>query len=612
MMRAQRIALVLLGSAFAVGCQTIADTLPTNLRKSFESAVGIAPKVPVVLTRAPTVVEAAAYRRVALVAFSGHDGKGFTQDLEAALSKATVSGRRVLQLFPSDEVLLATRGQALNSQSATQLSARYGADAVVFGEVTNARVTPTSYTSQESTCVRYSDASQTKCTQSRLVNVSCVRKEGAYDVFVRVYDARRGEMVHAAAVPGRAQTEGCKDKVPRDDAGLLEAAQGFAVQATLQLISLADVLVQVPMMNATSGMNSAAKEATDKSVEWARSGRLEHACERARAAVTADAKSVTTQFNAGLCDEAAGRSGEAWQRYQAADKLTTSPETALTEALARTSRQLKIRQAVAKLRPDLTPRAAVAVATAAPPLPPGVERNPSAEAAALVRTEPRVALVIGNAAYQRIGQLANAVNDARDMANALKSLRFQVVYVENGTRDQMGAAVESFGKQLPEGAVGLVFYAGHGAQVKGENYLIPVDADIRSEGEVQYKAVNVGQILDKLEARRARVGIVVLDACRDNPFPSVSRSSRGGLASIDAPSGTLIAYATAPGRTASDGSGKNGLYTGLLLRNLTQPDVAIEDVFKRVRVGVMQATQGEQIPWESSSLTGDFFFAVKN
>jgi hypothetical protein len=146
-------------------------------------------------------------------------------------------------------------------------------------------------------------------------------------------------------------------------------------------------------------------------------------------------------------------------------------------------------------------------------------------------------------------------------------------------------------------------------QVAGRNFMVPIDAEIRSEAEVEAESVEVGSVLARMETAKNRLNIVVLDACRDNPFGRSFRSASRGLASIDAPAGTLIAYATAPGRVAADGDGANGPYGAELARAMAVPGLKIEDVFKRVRVAVQQQTRGDQVPWESSSLTGDFYFA---
>ena len=223
-------------------------------------------------------------------------------------------------------------------------------------------------------------------------------------------------------------------------------------------------------------------------------------------------------------------------------------------------------------------------------------------------TERKTALVIGNSAYPT-SPLKNPVNDARAMARALRELGFVVDERTNLTMVEMKQAVETFGDGIKEGGVGLFYYAGHGIQVAGRNYLIPVDANIQGESEVDYKAVDAGLVLAKMDLAQNEMNIVILDACRNNPFPRSFRSANAGLASMDAPSGTLIAYATAPGKVASDGTGENGLYTQEVVKAIRRPGIKIEDAFKQVRSGVQTQTQGKQVPWESSSLVGDFYFS---
>jgi len=172
----------------------------------------------------------------------------------------------------------------------------------------------------------------------------------------------------------------------------------------------------------------------------------------------------------------------------------------------------------------------------------------------------------------------------------------------------MREAMRNFGDNLSKNGVGLFYYAGHGIQVKGRNYLIPVDADIKRDDEVGDEGIDVQLVLEKMDTAKGSVNLVILDACRDNPFARSFRSSSRGLAPVDAPAGTLVSFATAPGQTASDGSGKHGLYTKHLLAALEQPGLKVEDVFKRVRVGVKQESNGLQTPWENTSLEGDFYF----
>jgi len=224
-------------------------------------------------------------------------------------------------------------------------------------------------------------------------------------------------------------------------------------------------------------------------------------------------------------------------------------------------------------------------------------------------TNKRVALIVGNAAYKS-APLKNPVNDARALARALSQLGFEVQLEENVSHQGFMNALRTFGNRLRETqGVGLFYYAGHGMQIKGGNFLIPVDAAIEAEDEVRYFSIDAGQVLDKMEQAGNRLNIVILDACRDNPFARRFRSKQSGLAQMDAPSGMLIAFATAPGAVAFDGDGNNGVYTKYLLQNLTLPGLPIELVLKRVRESVSNETGQKQIPWESSSLLGDFFFA---
>lgn len=221
--------------------------------------------------------------------------------------------------------------------------------------------------------------------------------------------------------------------------------------------------------------------------------------------------------------------------------------------------------------------------------------------------ERRVALVIGNATY-KADPLDNPVNDARLVAKTLTSAGFQVTLRENLDRRGLFEAMRAFGNQLNEDAVALFYYAGHGLQLRDRNYLVPIDAEIQTEEEIPVSALDVGFILDRMASARSRVNIVILDACRNNPFAGRSRSGAQGLAQMDAPVGTLLAFATAPGKLAADGQGSNGWYASHLAQQMLVPGVPIEIMFRRVREGVVKESREQQVPWESSSLRGDFAF----
>ncbi len=236
-------------------------------------------------------------------------------------------------------------------------------------------------------------------------------------------------------------------------------------------------------------------------------------------------------------------------------------------------------------------------------------RNLQVQAAAPSRANnnQRVALVIGNAAYKE-APLTNPVNDARAIGQALQESGFTVILRENTDQRGMLSALREFGDKLRGGGTGLFYYAGHGMQIKGRNYLIPVGANVDREDEVAYSAVDAQAVLDKMESAGNAANIMILDACRNNPFNRSSRSGQGGLAQMEAPVGTLVAFATSPGAVASDGGGANGLYTQHLLTAMRQNGSKVEDVFKQVRANVRRDSQGKQVPWESTSLEGDFYF----
>ena len=223
--------------------------------------------------------------------------------------------------------------------------------------------------------------------------------------------------------------------------------------------------------------------------------------------------------------------------------------------------------------------------------------------------ERRLALVIGNGDYGK-NSLANPINDAKSIEAALKGIGFEVEQYENLDQKGMFRAIDNFGNKLKNYDIGLVFYAGHGLQSKGFNYLMPVDATLKSESDVEYNCVRADRILGKMEDAKNKVNIVILDACRDNPFErSWTRAAKGkGLATMTAPVGSIIALATSPGSTASDGiAGNNGLYTSGILTYINEPGITAIQMFQKVTAYVYKKSDNHQLPWVSTSLTGDFY-----
>lgn len=228
--------------------------------------------------------------------------------------------------------------------------------------------------------------------------------------------------------------------------------------------------------------------------------------------------------------------------------------------------------------------------------------------------ETRIALVIGNAEYSgSLVPLSNPVNDAELIASSLAKVGFQVIKVRDASQKAMKRALADFGAAIMAGGsdvTGLFYYAGHGLQVGGINYLVPVDAAIDHEGDVDIESVAADSVLKQMEHAGARTSIVILDACRNNPLQrSAFRSASRGLARMDAPNGSFISYSTAPGDVAADGTGRNSPFARALAAEMVKPGQAIEETFRNVRIQVMQETGQAQTPWDSSSMIRPFHFA---
>ena len=238
----------------------------------------------------------------------------------------------------------------------------------------------------------------------------------------------------------------------------------------------------------------------------------------------------------------------------------------------------------------------------------GVSAQPSTQAPASGGgLGKRVALIIGNGAYKD-APLKNPTNDAQDMGTKLKSLGFSVTVLTNLDRKRMNDAIREFSQTASGADAALFYFAGHGMQADGRNYLLPVGQIFEDENDVKNDAVDAVQVLERLESASPKVSILILDACRNAPLKRPTRSGTRGLARMEAPSGALVAFATMPGGVSADGDGRNGVYTKHLLRHIGTPDISIEQVFKLVRLDVERETKRSQSPREESSLVSEFFF----
>jgi hypothetical protein len=251
---------------------------------------------------------------------------------------------------------------------------------------------------------------------------------------------------------------------------------------------------------------------------------------------------------------------------------------------------------------------AAALCAAAMLLPwPALSQQRNLYAAPVGPNDQRVALLIGNAAYEGEARLKNPVNDATDLAAVLRELGFEVTLKLDADWREMDVAIEEFEKRLSRGGVALFYFAGHGIETgTGKNYLIPTRSEITEERDLRRNAIEANNIVERMEKAGSLVNIIILDACRNNPLARSWRSARtGGLAPMSTTGeGTFLAYATGPGRVALDGNGRNGVFTKHLIDNLRTGESDLDGVFNRVIAGVLAETKRSQVPWKVSSLSG--------
>lgn len=276
-----------------------------------------------------------------------------------------------------------------------------------------------------------------------------------------------------------------------------------------------------------------------------------------------------------------------------------------------------IRWTIPVEEPPVAPDGSTGGAAAKPSSPPALQPNypvttASTTPARPVIREPRYALLVGNAQYNNsLGALTNPVRDVQLVAQALQRAGFTVEVVTNANQRALKAAIARFGRNLLAGgtrSTGLFYYAGHGVQAHGTNYLIPVDAAVQTEADLDLDGVPADAVVSQMAQSGAATSIVILDACRNMPLVRQSRGGERGLARMDAPNGTYIAYSTAPGQTASDGTGTNSPFALALVAEMAKPDVPIDSMFLNVRSSVYRATAGKQTTWTASSLFENFTF----
>ena len=564
-----------------------------------------APVVHVNVLKAPEFDEANQYKVFSVRPFAGSNGAQLARDIDAALAGNRVAGQALVRTIPFDTLGAAARSGKTGAG---------GADAIVSGEVNESTWSDQAQNREEQECAVHGDKKKLlglikECKQYRTVMRYCTQRTARYAVTLRVVDARDQRTVWGKNLAHAVDDTACQhesSKTLKPGSELLGTAYSMVMNQIRTALVATEQSVPVKLMDKADGLSDAGQTTFKGAVAFAKEGRMDRACDLFGQLFEQHKQSVALTYSMGLCQEAHGRLFEATELYKTADALTQAPNALISEALSRVSLHVKDANKV---------RGATAQTAAPSAAKPSSIQDEALSAAqkAQIQAEHRVALVIGNARYRSIPALRNSVNDALDMEGALKSKGFEVIRVTDGSREQMTQAVRSFELKLKDNSTALIFYAGHGVQARGVNYLIPVDARIQSSADLSTEAIDMDlAIMRRLEDRNPRLSIIILDACRNNPFPASARSAgeQAGLASINAPRGSIVAFSTAPNKTAQDGTGRNGLYTKHLLKELQVPNRKIEDVFKRVRENVMKESANEQTPWENSAMTGDFYFSA--
>lgn len=570
----------------------------------------------VTMVQAPEISAAAKYKNISVARFGGQGGDSLANELEAALVNARVQDKPVYKTVVRSPD---SRSKYDDAHSLAISAKAQGADAIFSGEITRADTKDERSSYETYVCDQTEKKNKliSKCVSGHKETVHCLERTAALDVMIKMTDVQNESSVYSEAIKKTNSSKGCGNELPTDGRTLITDLYKEIISQVKQKVIPHEAVVSIEIIeNGDSLKKSQSQNDFSGAVKFALSGRMDRACEMFKQIEESEKSSVSLYYNLGVCEEASGAFWKANEYYQIADKLTKSPSAQLNSALKRNEENIKRTGKLAENRSDLISSSKIESGAAPQTITQNNKPSQSSQTPLkgatpipqeMLLMEKRTALVIGNGTYEK-GALRNPVNDSRAITQELRKVGFQVISIENADQARMMSAIDEFGRAIKQGGVAMFFYAGHGMQYSGENYLIPVKSDLKSESELSFKAINLGYILTKLDEAKPQVNIVVLDACRDNPFARSWRSAKSGLASIDAPSGTVIAFATAPGKTAADGSGSNGLFTSHFLKQLSVPDQKIEDILKNTRKAVAADSRNEQVPWDSSSMTGDFYF----
>lgn len=633
----------------ALPCRTI-GTMP--LAAVVIATAGLAgclsaakPTATVHVYTAPVSAEVAAVRSIAVLPFEQDRGESFTRSVETSIASATLVDKNQnrqasMKVVGTDR----TRGMSRSvgqGNFAGEATRQLGVDAVLAGEVVTASATSEPWSRTRSECASYRTEKDKKgkdvtvCANYRDVQVPCVKNVGAVAVNYRLL-AADGQVLLRKTVNASGTDFACEGKRVRapnasgfgldpggpvtSPAELLRRAFEQAAQQVRDQIAPGQKAIQVQWLADTAGIkSSAAKDKFEGALKFAGAGRPDRACEALREIYVSEQQSISLHHNVGLCDEIDGQVDAALKKYQIADRMLSAPHAGISASLARVKAQVSTIETIAERRPELLDAPAVPRTGERATVNPisGTRADIDPRILEAMKSERRVALVIGNGQYRHVAALRNATKDARDIEAALKAVGFNVISGFDLNHQQTLQLLNRFRANLRAGDVGLVYFAGHGISIDNSNLLLPIDfqaAHASDAAAARSNAIDMEQTLAPLlKGAGVRFSMVVADACREVPqLASSSRSIRRGLAAPKTvASGTLIVYAAGAGQTADDGAGDNGLFTANFLKAIRTPNVNIRQAMEWVAASVSSETGGKQIPSVYAELVGEFYFAVQ-
>ena len=579
---------ILSAATLLMGCAqvTLAD-LENGIRDT------IATQIPYKLL--PANAEAGALRSVLLVSDRSREAQLMVSSMESEMIQLRMDERPYY-----NHVKLAAPSNSELSESQRQTLARAAsAEALITltGGVT--KISQNISSEDRSKCNVESAKLFATCPngQTYKYKVTCTTWSATAGANMRVQRVSDARSILVVPILETVEKKSCNDGVDAQVDPQSLGAQALAKAVTKAMKTVAPSYAQGPLdlMGADRSIKDETRKRFDAAVKFADARRMDEACNRFDDLYADMKDSAALTFNVSFCKEIRGDVLQANQGYKRASEILNLPNAQIDRRIAVTEKAIRENNAL------FAPPSNYGLASLSNGFLPAGNGQ-------------RVALVIGNARYER-SALINPVNDARLIANQLKKAGFTVYSFENLNSARLGTVVSDFAQKAKGAEVALFYYAGHAIQSDGENYLLPVDnAKIRNLEDVREGGLQLGMVTAQLDVAAPTVKLYVIDACRDSPLPATSRSlSGGGLASIPKPpQGSLVAYATAPGKTAEDGLGKNSVFSKHFAQQILQPNQTIEQVFKNVRNAVKTETKNRQEPTEVSSLSGNDVYFVKS